>query len=118
MRSEMLKIKKVAELNDALRDTIFKPNSTKDKIVFSEGVINLSAQQQLYILNRVKNFSNFNEDNNPFGERDFGAFDNEEDIRIFWKIDYYDNNMEFHSEDKSDPKKTTRLLTIMKASEY
>ena len=119
-----LKTKRVAELNDKLRDRIFDGYANlgalrfKDKIVITKGISELTDQQQLYILNRVKNFKDFNKGDNPFGERDFGAFNNEEDIKIFWKIDYYDNDLKYHSEDKSDPDKTTRVLTIMLASEY
>ena len=58
-------------------------------------------------------FKDFNQDNNPFGERDFGAF-KVNDMDFFWKISYYDNDMKYHSEDKSNPEKTTRVLTIMK----
>ena len=50
-------------------------------------------------------------------ERDFGAFEYG-NTKFFWKIDYYDNDLKYHSEDKSDPDKTTRVLTVMKASEY
>ena len=109
---------RVAELNDKLRDKILYANPIKDKINMTKGISELTSQQQLYILNRVKNFKDFNKGDNPHGERDFGAFNNEEDIKIFWKIDYYDNDLKYHSEDKSDPDKTTRVLTIMLASEY
>ena len=71
---------RVAELNDKLRDKILYANPIKDKINMTKGISELTSQQQLYILNRVKNFKDFNKGDNPHGERDFGAFNNEEDI--------------------------------------
>ena len=59
----------------------------------------------------------FTEDNDPHGEHDFGSFELA-GRKFFWKIDYYDANMEFGSEDPADPAKTTRVLTIMLAEEY
>ena len=38
--------------------------------------------------------------------------------QIFWKIDYYDANLEYGSDDPSRPEVTTRVLTIMFAREY
>jgi hypothetical protein len=55
--------------------------------------------------------------NDPHGEHDFGNF-TLAGRKFFWKIDYYDAAMEFGSEDPADPSKTTRVLTIMLASEY
>jgi Protein of unknown function (DUF3768) len=55
--------------------------------------------------------------NDPHGEHDFGHFEIAGQ-KFFWKIDYYDAAMEFGSEDPADPTKTTRVLTIMLASEY
>ncbi|HEX3871384.1 MAG TPA: DUF3768 domain-containing protein [Pirellulales bacterium] len=37
---------------------------------------------------------------------------------ILFKIDYYDRDMEFGSEDPADPQKTTRVMTILRADEY
>lgn len=53
----------------------------------------------------------------PYSEHDFGTV--KVDGRSYtWKIDYYDAKMEFGSEDPSDPAQTTRILTLMKSSDY
>ena len=62
-------------------------------------------------------FDDFNADNDPHGELDFGSFELEGE-KVFWKIDYYDLAGEFGSEDPTDPKKTLRVLTVMLAEEY
>jgi hypothetical protein len=59
----------------------------------------------------------FSPDNDPYGEHDFGAFCEGRD-RCFWKIDYYDFTMTAGSPDPTDPQKTTRVLTILLATEY
>jgi hypothetical protein len=56
----------------------------------------------------------FTPDSDPYGEHNFGSFEHN-GIRVFWKIDYYDRNLEYGSEDPSDPAQTTRVLTIMLA---
>ena len=59
----------------------------------------------------------FDADNDPYSEHDFGSFElcNRE---FFWKIDYYDKELQFGSEDPADPEKTTRVLTLMLAQDY
>jgi hypothetical protein len=52
-------------------------------------------------------------DNEPHGERDFGAFEHN-GHRIFWKIDYYNQSLTLGSEDPSDPRPG---FAIMLASE-
>jgi Protein of unknown function (DUF3768) len=56
-------------------------------------------------------------ENDPYGEHDFGkvVIDGQD---FFWKIDYYDHTLCFGSENPADPNVTTRVLTIMMASEY
>ena len=112
-----MNIEKVAQLNDFLRGYILTATPVKDKIVITQGVSALDKTIQKKIFEQVKSFKDFNQDNNPFGERDFGAF-KVNDMDFFWKISYYDNDMKYHSEDKSNPEKTTRVLTIMKSEEY
>jgi hypothetical protein len=65
----------------------------------------------------VQAFEAFTADNDPYGEHDFGAFELAGE-RLFWKIDYYDRELQFGSEDPADPAVTRRVLTIMLASEY
>jgi hypothetical protein len=62
-------------------------------------------------------FDAFTEGDDPYGEHDFGAFDLD-GTRYFWKIDYYDHDLEHGSDDPSDPEKTRRVLTIMRADKY
>ncbi len=65
----------------------------------------------------VQAFNTFTRDNDPYDEHDFGAFDIGGE-RLFFKIDYYDLDLQGHSPDATDPAVTHRVLTIMLASEY
>jgi hypothetical protein len=64
---------------------------------------------------RVRDFTDFTEDNDPYGEHDFGSFEILEH-RIFWKIDYCDQELQGWC-DPLDPD-CSRVLTIMLAEEY
>jgi hypothetical protein len=63
----------------------------------------------------VESFSSFSEDNDPYGEHDFGSL-KFEGQKIFWKIDYYDQELKYWC----DPldKACRRVLTVMLAEEY
>ena len=106
---------KIAELNDKLRQNIFNPG--KDKVILTQGVSNLPFDEQLKILIKVKDFNDFTPDNNPWGENDFGKLEHN-NTDYFWKIDYYNRDMDTGSDDPSNPDITTRVLTIMRADEY
>jgi len=54
--------------------------------------------------------------NDAHGERDFGSF-HVGNHHLFWKIEYYDEDMECGSEDPTNADKTTRVLTIMLADD-
>jgi hypothetical protein len=69
------------------------------------------------ILLAVKTFDNFNDANDPHHEHDFGAIEVGEQT-VFWKIDYYARDLEHGSPDATNPEITTRVLTVMLASEY
>ena len=103
---------KIAALNDAFRTTL-----TGGTVLLTVGVQELPDMVKAAAIRKVVEFDDFNEDNDPYDEHDFGGFElcNR---RFFWKIDYFDERSEFGSEDPADPEKTTRVLTIMLADEY
>jgi hypothetical protein len=81
------------------------------------GIDALPSDIKAMVMRRVATFSDFNADNDPHGEHDFGSF-TLANRKFFFKIDYYDAKMEFGSEDSAAPAKTARVLTIMLAEEY
>lgn len=87
------------------------------RVFQTTGISALPEQLQSSVIERVRTFDKFTEDNDPYGEHDFGSF-KVNGHTIFWKIDYYDKKMEHGSENPSDPGVTTRVLTIMLSHEY
>jgi len=67
------------------------------------------------LVDRVRKFDTFTDDNDPYHEHDFGSLD-WHGTKVFWKIDYYDQALKY-GEDPLSPK-CKRVLTIMLASEY
>ncbi len=102
----------IAKLNDD-----FRANPILGTTILTTGIRNNSSEDIARIMNKVRNFKDFDEDNNPYAENDFGAFDFKGQ-KIFWKIDYYDRNFEFASPDAADTNITNRVLTVMYADEY
>lgn len=105
-------ISPIARLNDELRRTF-----TGGKIMMTAGINALPDKVKAKVLSAVRSFNEFTEDNDPHKEHDFGSFDVDGE-KCFWKIDYYDLTMEGGSDNPADPAVTTRVLTIMLASEY
>ncbi|PNU03536.1 DUF3768 domain-containing protein [Novosphingobium guangzhouense] len=81
----------------------------------------------------IASFSKFDDNNDPYGEHDFGAVYRQRDgewtqeqpdddrviaVTIFWKIDYYDSSLAFGSNAPWDEQITKRVMTIMLANEY
>jgi hypothetical protein len=106
------KADRIRELNDAFRRTF-----VGGAVMITAGVESMPTDQRRSLLQKVRSFEAFGEDNDPHGEHDFGAV-NEAGERYFWKVDYYDRTMEAGSPDPADPVLTTRVLTIMRADEY
>jgi hypothetical protein len=102
----------IRELNDA-----FRKSFAGGKVVMTASVAELPDMVRANALLEVTRFDRFTEDNDPYGEHDFGSFEMV-GRKFFWKVDYYDATMQFGSEDPSDPSKTTRVLTLMLAEDY
>jgi hypothetical protein len=102
----------VASNNDA-----FRKSFAGGKVVMTASVAELPEIVRANALLEVARFDRFTEDNDPHGEHDFGRFELV-GRKFFWKIDAYDADMEFGSEDPADPEKTTRVLTLMLAEDY
>lgn len=106
------KADRIRTLNDAFRRTLLG-----GRVVMTAGIAAIAADVRAVIVRRVQFFNAFDQDNDPYEEHEFGNFE-EHGHKVYWKIDYYDQTMNFGSEDASDPAKTTRVLTIMLADEY
>ena len=103
---------KIRALNDAFRTTM-----TGGTVLLTAGVDALPSDVKALVIRRVATFSEFTPENDPHQEHDFGNF-TLAGRRFFFKIDAYDAEMRYGSEDPADPAKTTRVLTIMLVEEY
>jgi hypothetical protein len=103
---------RIRELNDQ-----FRSGGIDGMIVITGAVKELGDQALLEIAMAVQTYTKFDGGNDPNLEHDFGSIQHGHHT-LFWKIDYYDRQLEFGSPDPADPAVTTRVLTIMLASEY
>lgn len=113
---------KVRELNDHFRQNLAAGMNASGqpvpgRLMITAGIAALDAADQLAVLAKVQSFSAFSADNDPYGEHDFGAFDHAGQ-KVFWKIDYYAQDLMHGSDDPADPTMTVRVLTVMLAQEY
>ena len=120
---------RIARLNDLARQAM----GVACTAVATVGFRSLPASDQSRVRELIETFDAFDEDNDPHGERDFGCVyqlgagqwttdrpgvREDERERVFWKLDYYDRDLRFASEDAANPAITRRVLTIMLSDEY
>ena len=104
--------KKIADLNDKLR-----VDGKDGKVLATRGVKAMGNDFMAMAVEKMRHFTEFTKDNDPYGEHDFGMFFISEK-KMFFKIDYYDLEMKYHSPDPANPEVTIRVLTLMLAEEY
>jgi len=120
---------RIARLNDLARRAM----GVACTAVATAGFRSLPDADQSCVRELIETYDSFTDDNDPHGERDFGTIyqladgrwtterpmlREDERERVFWKLDYYDRNMRFASEDAANPAVTRRVLTIMLSDEY
>jgi len=104
--------RRIRVMNDNFRTTF-----VGGTVVITQMVAELPLDLKSQAILAVHTFSAFDADNDPHQEHDFGSFQLAEET-YFFKIDYYNLDLSGGSEDPADPDVTTRVLTIMHASEY
>ena len=105
-------VRKIACLNDS-----FRTSFVGGTVCVTAGLHLLGEDFVKAALAAVREFTRFNEDNDPHAEHDFGALD-VEDRKLFWKIDYFDPTMTIGADDPANIDSTRRVLTVMLAEEY
>lgn len=99
-------------INDACRQSF-----TGCLIVVTAAFSALDIKTKSQVLIKVREFKDFNPDNDPYGEHEL-VFVEHEGQRYFGRMDYYgDAKHETGAEDSSDIDNTWRVLTIGKLSD-
>ncbi|MEO5324278.1 DUF3768 domain-containing protein [Mesorhizobium sp. CC13] len=107
-----VRAERVRALNDA-----FRTSFVGGTVMMTAGVAALPEIERRALLRSVRAFAAFDSDNDPYGEHDFGAID-QDGARYFWKIDSYNLDLSAGSPDPTDPRQTRRVLTVMRSEEY
>ena len=107
-----IKTERIRALNDELRQ--YLPGGLA---VITPGVAALGQQAVERIVKTIAVYDDFCHANDPHEEHDFGSFEVGGQT-IFFKIDYFDKSLTYHSPDPADPSVTERVITIMLAEEY
>ena len=103
----------IRELNDQFRSH----GRGRGSVVVTVGVQEQGPDFVQSAMQAVRTFNKFSDDNDPWGEHDFGAVDVAGEA-VFWKIDYFAPDEMYGSENPANEGVTVRLLTIMLAGEY
>ncbi len=112
MTTELDRAAAIAALNDAFRAAGPERDWVMTAGIQSRGLAFIAA-----VIAKVRTHACFPPDSNPHGERDFGVISLAGD-RVWFKIDYYDLDLRYGSEDPANPGRTRRVLTIMFPDEY
>lgn len=104
---------RIRELNDRFRSQ----GVGNGTVMLTIGVRERGRDFVMRAASAVRSFSEFSDENDPWGEHDFGAVEVDGE-KVFWKIDYYTPDLTSGSDNPANEGETHRVLTIMLASEY
>ena len=113
MNASLGNTERIRELNDAFRST----GPSAGDWMLTCGVRAYGPDFTAAAVAAVREHVSFTPDNDPYGEHDFGSL-NLAGVHLFWKIDHYDRELAYGSDNSANPAVTRRVLTIMLASEY
>lgn len=109
----------IARQNDRFR--AFSPWGIMDqlpgKIIFTPGILALGPEFLTLLQLNVAGFDDFTQDNDPWGDHSFGVVEIC-GVRTYWKIDLFNEAMDFAPDDPTDAQRTFRVLTLLLPSEY
>ncbi len=103
---------RIRELNDLLRQ-----DGTGGQIMITCGLQAMGQDFVTKVMQAVREFDDFNPDNDPYGEHDCAIL-KVDGHSIMFKTDYYADDMMHGSEDPSNPLITNRVMTVMLSQEY
>ncbi len=95
----------IRKLNDEFRKT-----GLGGRVYLTRGVDALPQERQRALLSRIRQYENFNPENAPYGEHDFGSLTVRSE-KAYFKIDYYDRALAGGSPDPADPSVTPLLVS-------
>ncbi len=110
---------KIAGQNDRFRAGLLdgKASDLRGNVLTTSAVAAFGRDFTTEAYMAVARDSNFTPENDPHGDHVFGTV-TVKAIKLFWKIDLYDNALEYGSPDPTDPAVTRRVLTIMLPSDW
>ena len=123
-RDHMLRLL-IAEQNDAFRRclgfaALWRDHHLKGRAVVTPGFEALPVATKSALMEKVINFTDFTEENDPWEDHSFGRVE-ADGAAIFWKIDLYDTAYTYGAtmpDCACDPDQTRRVLTLYLPSEH
>jgi hypothetical protein len=110
---------RIADQNDRFRAGLLTGTAgdLRGQVVVTAAVNGLGRDFVTATLLAVARDSTFTAENDPYGDHGFGTV-TVLAVRLFWKIDLYDDELAYGSPEPANPAVTRRVLTIMLPSDY